>query len=143
MQGCRERGGVYIQRIEKSTTLDQVWHGFMAPEPPWFWWFGAAKVCKAATPSPAAGLTPTVSLRTHQRCGGLDEGGVRIGQPVSQVVTLQVHLSTCQKPQPNGFALRAMCSRSCCAAMPHTGWQTRNNNSLREWLKAHLEIQKG
>ena len=43
----------------------------------WFRWFGAAKVCKPATPTPAAGsltsrgqpsqnatLTPTVTLRT-------------------------------------------------------------------------------
>ena len=76
MQGCREMGGVHIQRIEKSTTLDQVWHGFMASEAPWFRWFGAAKVCKAATPSLVAGsvtsrhqplqnvtFAPTVTLR--------------------------------------------------------------------------------
>jgi len=48
----------------------------MVPEPPWFRWLGAAKVCKPATPSPAlarsyhdgitrqsATFTPTVALR--------------------------------------------------------------------------------
>ena len=79
MQGCRERGGVYIQRIEKSTALDQVWHGFLAPEPPWFRWFGAAKVCKPAAPSPAATLPPPHRCYApHQRRGILDEGGVRL-----------------------------------------------------------------
>ena len=62
MQGCRKRGGGYIQRLEKSTALDQVWHGFWASEPPWFRWFGAAKVCKPARPSPAAG-----SLRSRRQ----------------------------------------------------------------------------
>lgn len=60
---------------------------------------------KPAAPSPAAGsLTsgrhrpsechphPHRDIAPHQRRGGLDERGVRVGQPVRQVVALQVHL---------------------------------------------------
>lgn len=55
MQGCRERGGVYIQRIEKSTALDQVWHGFMAPEPLGFGGLGQRKCAsQQRPPSPLA-----------------------------------------------------------------------------------------
>ena len=52
MQGCRERGGVYIQRIEKSTALDQVWHGFMAPEPLGFGGLGQRKCASQQGPLP-------------------------------------------------------------------------------------------
>lgn len=90
---------------------------------------------------------PHRQIAPHQRRGRLDERGVHIGQPIRQVVTLQVHLTTRPKPPSNGLprhALRAMYSRSCWAAMPSAKcsspngarlpWPGRKNTSISAWM---------
>ena len=52
-------------------------------------WDGPLCGASGRWPSPTSPVTP---LQPHQRRRSLDERGVRVGQPVRQVVALQVHL---------------------------------------------------